>query len=1059
MGLIIYRSSAGSGKTHTLVTQYLAIVLRSPSLFRRILAITFTNKASEELKMRIIRELERLATGDTSKHLAEVCKILKEPDELKIRKNAGMVMEYMLHDYSAFAVSTIDSYFQQLARVLARELELPMNFEIELDTESISRNVTELLLDEAGKNPHATGWMEDLLLHQINNDKSWNIRLELKKMTSQLLKSGPVGEHSQNVEPQRLIELIGIIQRQKNTFETKLKSTGSRAMEIMEKHGAVIDDFAWKKSGPAGFLFKLTDPAAHLRNIANPNSYVTSAIEDPRNFLNKAAQKNSELMELVTRHLHPLLADTLLYIQENISSYLTISEVMKLIYQAGISNYLAQNLRRYREENHLFHLSDTTRILSKAVGEQDAPFIFEKSGNTYRHVFIDEFQDTSAEQWQILRPLVMNTLSDGHNVILVGDAKQSIYRFRGGDMQLIVNGVKNQLAANNYGTDERILGTNYRSKANIIRFNNLFFPLAARLAAAQFPNGKEIFENAYEAKSVEQQINDQSDSGYVEISFINGNEQETDDSSFAGQKLTAWKRQALLHMKSTMDDLFKKGFGPGDMVILVRTNQHENEIAEYLLNHTTIPFISSNALLLKTNRKVQLLLSCLRLLHDPSEVLHYADINRFLESRGNEEGRIPFSKEELFSIENSWAFRELASKRSTLIGLPLQLCVSYLLDLTASDFSDPYIHRFLDLIQDYVTSNGNNLSGFLSWWDEHVDSRNWSVEAADAGDAVKIMTVHRSKGLEFPVVFIPFFDWSLKPLHNTILWAKGTQPPFSEIGHLPVYAVNNLSETCFSSSYQTELRDFFLDTLNLIYVAFTRPVEKLFISLPDPPETNEAGKLLKEVIEETQEWREQLANNNSRKLIFGENSSRVTANEKEKAISIYEPEPFSTTTQATGHRASLMLPAINVEIQQEEAVLGNIIHDLMSMVSREEDILPALDRILTRNGYEAYRNSKDLLAENARQIWLLLEERKWTTAEYRILNEAEFFDEKGDIHRPDKVLIKEDLTIVADFKTGKKNERYNGQVASYCQILEKTGFRNLVGYIIYTTEREIVKVA
>jgi len=1058
MGLIIYRSSAGSGKTHTLVTQYLAIVLRSPSLFRCILAITFTNKASEELKMRIIRELDRLASGHASKHIDEVRKILQEPDEQKIRKNAGIVMEYMLHDYSSFAVSTIDSYFQQLARVLARELELPMNYEIELDSESISRNVTELLLDEAGKHPHATGWMEDLLLHQINNDKSWNIRLELKKMTSQLLKSGPVGEHSQNVEPQRLIELIGFIHHQKSAFETYLKGLGKRAMETMEKHGVTIDDFSRKNSGPAGFLFKLTDPAAHLKNIAKPNTYVSSAIEDPKNFLNNAAQNNPALMELASRHLHPILTDAVQYIQKNISLYFTISEVMKLIYQAGISNYLAQNLKRYREENHLFHLSDTTRILSKAVGEQDAPFIFEKSGNTYRHVFIDEFQDTSAEQWQILRPLVMNTLANGHYVILVGDAKQSIYRFRGGDMQLIVNGVKNQLAANNYGTEERILGTNYRSKANIIRFNNLFFPLAARLAASQFETGKEIFEMAYESKGVEQEINDKSNSGYVEISFIDRNQQEKEDSNRIDQKLPAWKKQALLDMSSTMDELFQKGYEPGDLVILVRTNQHENEIAGYLLNHTSIPFISSNALLLKTNQKVQLLLSCLRLLHDPSEVLHYAEINSYFGSE-IDRGRIPFSKTELFDRENSWAYREIASKRKTLISLPLQLCMAYLLDLTGSDHSDPYLHRFLDLMQDYVTSNGNNLSGFLSWWDEHVDTRNWSVEAADAGDAVKIMTVHRSKGLEFPVVFIPFFDWSLKPMHSTILWAKGAQPPFSETGHLPVYAVNNLSETYFSSSYQTELRDFFIDTLNLIYVAFTRPVEKLFISLPDTPETNEAGKLLKEVIEQTQEWREQLALNNNRKLIFGENAFKIRGDEKAKAISIYEPEPFHTPTQGTETRASLILPAITVEIQQEEAVLGNIIHDLMSMVSKEEDILPTLDRILTRNGYEAYRNSKDLLAENARQIWLLLEDRQWTNAEYRILNEAEFFDEKGRIYRPDKVLIKDDLTIVADFKTGKKNERYNEQVASYCRILEKTGFCNLEGYIIYTTEREIVKVA
>lgn len=1057
MGLIIYRSSAGSGKTYTLVTQFLAIVLNKPTQFRRILAITFTNKASEELKTRIIRELDKLATGEPSKHLEEIKSMLKQADETVIRQNAGKVIQNILHDYSSFAVSTIDSYFQQLARVLARELDLPMNYEIELDSESISRNVTELLLDEAGKNHDATGWMKDLLFHQINNDKSWNIRVELRKMAAQLLKSGPTGDYSSNLEPQRLIKLIEFINEGKAEFENHLRKYGEEALKIMSDNGVSADEFSYKSSGPAGYLLKLLNLSSNLKSISTPNSYVSNALKNPLDFLNSGNRNNPFLVE-VAEKLHIVLNKAHTYVEENIRFYLTVVELMKLIYQAGISNYLNHTLKQYRADNHLFHLSDTTRMLSEAIGEQDAPFIFEKSGNTYLHVFIDEFQDTSTEQWQILRPLVINTLASGNKVILVGDAKQSIYRFRGGDMQLILEGVRLQLAKRNFNVNEKILDTNYRSKKEIVYFNNQLFPEASVISASQFSTGNEIFTSAYKKEGVEQKISDKSQGGYVKLDFIDKKSIDPETYNHIRQKLPLWKKKALQDMAAEMNELLEKGYHPGDMTILVRTNEHENEIAGYLLNHTSIPFLSSNALLLKTNRKVQLLLACLRLINDPSEVLLYAEINRFTDSE-SEDPPVPFEKIRLSNTNNSWAAREIASKRDKLISLPLQLSVAHLLDITGSDLSDPYIHRFLDIMQDYVTANGNNLSGFLNWWDEHADTRNWSVEAADAGDAVRIMTVHRSKGLEFPVVFIPFFDWSLKPKSGTILWAKGDVTPFDAYGHLPVYIVNQLDKTFYSSSYQSELRDFYLDTLNLIYVAFTRPVDKLFISIPDVPESAEAGKLVLDVIEKIPEWKEMFDANDRRRLCFGTNSEKTEEKKNTDGESIYVPSPFTSKKSPAVPASSILLPSLNVDFEQEEAVLGNIIHEVMSISNKKEDIKTATERIILRNGYEAYRGHKDRIVNEAAEIMDLLDSMEWNGSHFRVLNESEFFDDQGKVFRPDKVLINKSTTIVADFKTGKRKERYNKQVKAYCDVLRNSGFGNPEGYIIYTSEKEIVKVA
>lgn len=521
MGLVIYKSSAGSGKTFTLVSIFLTKVIQHPWLFRRILAITFTNKATEELKTRIIRELDHLASNSDSAYLKPLQDALPKFSEEEIRNNAGIVLTRIIHDYSSFHISTIDSFFQSLSRVLAREMQLPLKYEIELDTEAICRDITEMLLDDAGKDAELTNWLEEMLMDRIENNKSWNISAELGKMTRQLLNSDVARTWAGTTDMVALSALIKWMLAARKEVDDNMRTIGREVSEELKKYQLTVDDFFQKKSGPVGYLLKIAQKRSGFKEFDNVNSHTRKAYEDPNQFLGKAAQKDTSLLTFCTGFLHPRLTRAIDYFSERRTRYITISEALKLIYQSGIIGALDEKLKLYREKHQIFHLSDTTRILSKAIESQDAPFIYEKSGNNFVHIFIDEFQDTSEEQWNILKPLVMNTLGSGNDIYIVGDAKQSIYRWRGGEMQLIVDGVRKALSHTGFSPEDRVLDTNWRSRKEIIQFNNHFFPLAAAKLSANFTDISNQSFKAYDTENVTQKTGAKSEQpGYIDFRFF-----------------------------------------------------------------------------------------------------------------------------------------------------------------------------------------------------------------------------------------------------------------------------------------------------------------------------------------------------------------------------------------------------------------------------------------------------------------------------------------------------------------------------------------------------------
>lgn len=1054
MGLIIYKSSAGSGKTFTLVSRFLIKVIERPWLFRRILAITFTNKATEELKTRIIRELDTLAHGADSRYLVLLRNQIPRLSEEEIRQNALLVLSKILHDYSSFSVSTIDSYFQSLARILARELMLPIRYEIELDTEAICRNITSALLDEAGKNEFITRWLEELLLNRIENGKSWNISGELEKMTRQLLSSDEARDYAGTANTDQLLELINWMINKKSTVEGRMRTIGKNAIQAMDEHSVDISSFYQKKSGPAGYLLKIAHHKSSSKEYQKINSYTTKALDDPMGFLSKQEQKNTTLIHLVETTLHTLLVEAVQYYQQEERIYTTVIEALKLVYQSGITGALDTKLKEYREQHQLFHLSDTTRMLSKAVQEQDAPFIYEKSGNTFLHLFIDEFQDTATEQWNILKPLVLNSLGNGNDVYIVGDAKQSIYRWRGGNMQLIVDGVRKDLSHTGFKPTEEILDTNWRSKINIVHFNNTFFPAAAILAAEKclIPNHP-LFKAYENAQVFQKHKSSGAEGGYVEIRSFDSDKKK--DETIPEEEKQHWKQRALKQMSVEIARQLELGYQPGDIVILVRTNGHENEIADHLFKEGKYPFISSNSLLIANQPQVRFILNCFRLLLNPNLALLHAEINQFIDST-QVLTDIPYRKDQLLKNRQSWAYLNILNKKETLSPLPLQFVFLYLLDAGALAKTDPFIQKLSELIDDFANSSGNSIAGFIQWWDEHVDTRKWSVELPDGGNALRIITIHRSKGLEFPVVFMPFLDWSLIPSQFGIMWANAKHEQFNSIGKLPVYTVKALETSYFSEDYLQETLETSIDNLNLLYVAFTRPEEKLFVYMPSAAKENDAGAFITDTIENTGELNENV--NAEGIFSLGENSTSTSTHQRQEHGELFKPASFHAFDLPAPETPSIALPPLQLAFTSEETIFGNLVHESISSIQQAGEIRRAVNSILSKDKNRAFHKQRTDLEKTVTEIWNLLEERKWTAEYWEVENETELCDEKNQLHRPDKVLMKGDSGIVIDFKTGKQDKQHHHQVQEYCRLLQQTGIKQVEGYLIYTIEKEIVKV-
>lgn len=1051
--LVIYKSSAGSGKTYTLVLEYLKLVLKKPTLYRSVLAITFTNKATEEMKSRIISALNDLAAEKNRNYAEFVSSHTGIPlNELQTR--AEKALNYILHDYSGFAISTIDSFFSGLIRSLARELHLPLKFDLELNTGKVIKEISDQLLDEVGNDEWLRNWLREFTFELMDNDKGWKIDRELHKI-ARVLFDEKYRTYFEN-QPHRITkEFVGGLRKIKTEFEAGLRSIVQRFLKIIQQEGLTIDDFIHNYKGPAGFINKLAEFS--FPNPWEPGVRFMNATENPAAWTSKTSPNVEKIIGLANRELVPLANEILRYFDERFNDYVSCCAVLNMAYLAGVTGALDEQLKIYREENDLILISDTNRMLNKVISDQDAPFIYEKTGNRYSHFMLDEFQDTSDFQWRNLVPLVSNALGEGNYVMLVGDAKQSIYRWRGGNMQLLLNGVEKNLRAFRSITRTEKLDSNFRSRENIVNFNNSFFTTAPSLLPY---SDSSVSGMAYDAKEVTQNWKKgNAGEGYVKFSFFTSKKEDADEETGEITGDSDWKFQASEETLATINSLLEKGFEHRDIAILTRTNTDAQLITGHLIANGITRIISPESMQLYHSPKISLLIHLFRLIQDPEEEISLAYIVYYLRSLAAPGQHL--SLHELFGspLREKWSHLPEAFRlrRKEFRKLPLYELTEELTGIFGLNGSpDAYVQRFLDLLLEYLRNNSPSLRAFLEWWDENLNEESCSVILPSAENAIRVMSIHKSKGLQFPVVIIPFADWSMSPKINQTLWVQNEKPPFNDVAAHPVKFHKILQHSVFETDFNIETDLTYVDNLNLFYVAFTRAEEHLYVFSKKSGTANFSGSFLMQALQKLSRdecWKDTNDRtdftlgtplqplNGPYQVAQGETlgtwisipwKDRIKMGISKKKIALSDPDAPDTTYGILFHELLSVLSSVKDPYTQVSEFL----------LDRVEDAATA-ERLLDESGF--------FISESTRYGWF--------DPSYQILNEAELLLDDGTVIRPDRLLIRNDEVIVIDYKTGAEEKQHESQVRKYAAALQQMGYTKIEMYLVYSALKKSIAVS
>jgi len=1078
--LNVYKASAGSGKTFQLVVEYLKLLLKNPQNYRHILAVTFTNKATNEMKTRILETLNELASGQPSKYISEIQKENHLPEAL-IRANAKLVLKNILHDYNRFSISTIDSFTQRTIKAFNRELGISPNYRLELDSEMILAEATDRLLAKIDKDKKLLNWLKDFSKEKIEDSYSQRIEEDIKSLGKELFKENFqlfFPDDSQSVyNRENLVILSKELNLIKIQFENQLKTWGKKGVAIIAESGLTVDDFSNKEKGPGSLFAKYE--SGYLKEIT---ATANNAAESVEKWYTKTCSKKKEIHALVETQLQPLLKQITDFIGTSEEKYYSATAVLKQLRMLGILTDLKEEIKLLLHEKGVLQMSDSNLLLSKIIGQSDSPFIYEKTGSYYNHFMLDEFQDTSGLQWHNFKPLIINSLAEGNKNLLVGDVKQSIYRWRNSDYRILAEQIHkdfNELQIKEYHLDR-----NWRSEKTIIDFNNHVFEnlktvFEERLFRTIDDNDFFIqrFRNITSSLTQIPGNPNAERKGFVKIRFFE-EEQFKEDSP-----------KALVEQVKQLQD---NGIKASEIAILIRRNKEGTPIIEEFLaaagleenSKYNLSVLSNESLFLLASQGVLTVIDTINFIINPgNEITKVALINHWanwlkpeLQKCGKMTTENPgnlkfseqvFNKDFNFVFENELAPKiELIKKKVLLTSLDeaiIQICSVFQLFEIETEL--PFIQTLIDKAGELKSSLSNDLSNLLFWWNE--TGLFTSVNVNENIDSIRLLTVHKSKGLEFKAVLIPWFDWRIGQVGKfaPILWCKPETAPFNQFPLLPVVAGKDMKKSLFKNDYFEETANHFIDIFNMAYVAFTRAKSVLIIHCPQPKDTKTNNEdslkpiqfLLNKALENLGSdqlfsacWNEDLT-------VFQLGSIEAGNEKPEQSKSViiknYQFNDFSERVKLRNSGEDFLITGERTVAIKNR---GKIIHDILSSVITKADVESACIKALTDGKINEIE-----LDEIQEAIKISFENpviSDWFSGKYQILNERNLLTNKK-IVRPDRIMIFENEAVVVDYKTGeKKSENYNRQVSRYAKILKETGYEKVEGYLWYINQNEIEKV-
>ena len=1037
----IYDASAGSGKTYTLVKEYLKIILLSkkPDAYRNILAITFTNKAVHEMKSRVLENLSEFSKENPSEKALKLMQDIQLDTGLSlaaITEKAKSIIKNLIHNYAAFDISTIDKFTHKVIRAFAHDLNLPITFEVSLDTESLLTEAVDAIIAEAGNDEQLTKLLVDFTMEKTDDDKSWDISREIME-TGKLILNENNREEITHFDKKKIEDFIVIknkLTELTKELETTCSDLANETLLLIENRGIDTNSFAYGTFPKHLNFFKEKD--------ARANNHRFKEFDDIK--IKKDAKDKAIIESII-----PKLLEILDSIYVKIERQLFYQAFLKNITPLSLLNTLSNKLSDIQKEQGILSITEFNKLIHDQIQNQPAPFIYERLGEKYKHFFIDEFQDTSQMQWQNLIPLIDNSLSsedlsgERGSLMIVGDPKQSIYRWRGGKAEQFIELSKEENSFLHHTKELKLLETNYRSYSEVIDFNNNFFGFIAN----EFTH--EDYKDLYQNHS-HQQLNSKK-GGYVTISFV----PKPEKTEFGEEENPAKEELYLLTTLNTIQKLKANGFSYKDIAILIRKKTNGIAIANYLTQQG-IPILSSESLLIGSSSEVQCIVN----------VLYYLKNNNNKEAKANFLYYIASNLQQKVAIHD---FIALGMEQNTEADLERWLtnsdihfsfkntrkkslyeaAESIISKIIPTEKRNAYVQFFLDIVLEQDLKKQAGISDFLSYWDT-----NWSklsIPSPEGKEAVRIMTIHTSKGLEFPVVIFPFAEenYSLGPKEKIWLNADEEQFGLPKVLVDKNAGVENYGEAAvliYNQKKQEEL----LDDINVLYVAMTRAEEQLHVISGMQSRAKTTGEYPNNMATFFIKFLEDKGFDESKlEYEFGK-AEKLSANKETKDETETIPQLSATLNPKNikiAQRESLMW---NTK-QQKAIEYGNILHEILSFIKTKDDIDLALTKAI-ENGLIVFRQRKEVL-KTIQEIVNHKDLEMFFSNEHKILNEKTIIQKEGNIVKPDRMVLNSNNEIyLLDYKTGVHQTKYTVQLENYQNAIEKMGFKVTKKVLVYIGE-------
>ncbi|MCL2726787.1 MAG: UvrD-helicase domain-containing protein [Bacteroidales bacterium] len=1036
MSITVCRASAGSGKTHTLTRAFVRRLLgrESPTAYLHQMALTFTRKATEEMKVRIISLLNDLSLPPDDEQgvrlRREFCleKECAGMGEEELRRRACALRSAILHDYGRFSVYTIDAFFQRIVRSFIWEAGLPSAYTVELNSQRLLQEAIDQVVDEVSTHPQNRKWIGDILSERIGEGKPWNVQKALEEVGKQVFNerfsSFGVAFANQLCDKAFLLSYMQELCTLEKQFRQQMEDHATEVLTFLSKNGLSTTDFRRKASSFMRYFDKVMEGAY------KPTDSVLKALDDPAEWMTKNDPK-AEQIEAIYHPLHSLMRQCIEYYNNHAPAWFAVRSALKWLPQMGLAADIQRHVRALLSKENAVHLSQTLLLLSALTSQSDAPFILERMGCRYSDFLLDEFQDTSVMQWNVMLPLIFNGLSQGGVSMVVGDVKQSIYRWRNSDWRILGGGIYGDLSPHKF--IDKTLNVNWRSREVLTETVGTLFERLIQTVHQDFVSDlpseaspelqaipREIVK-AYD--DVRQQVAppQKESGGFVAISSVEPTREQSA------------KAQILERLPHLMIELQKRGFCASDIAILVRTKEQGQQIATALMSFKERPeahgycfeVLSPDTLFLSHSPEVQLIVAIFKRFLRPHDALN----NRLIEHLSKQLGTS--CPDALWS--GALQFHALPQAFEELIRV---------LKWTERHSCFAYIQELHNQILTFSKNHGGDVFSFVRWWNQNGHKVTLQLECSEI--AINLLTIHKAKGLEYPVVVIPFCDWGLEYMSRQlpIVWAQPQEAPLNQLPFVPQRWSSDMKQSLFAHDYYYEKMQYLVDQLNVFYVAATRAKDELYLFLPQTASTTpNLASTLKEVLFPQGATTDRLTFG---AFVSPKQKSHETA-ESATPLSQY----VSSVSDLRLHTRLADESLVSEEISPRKR--GVILHSLLSRINTLDEIGTAIETLVKEGVLAPDREEQCHYEQVIRNALAQPQALEWFDGSWTVRNEASILLPACDSHhiRPDRVMEKEGRVVVIDYKFGQPHPAHQHQMDKYVQALQQMGYKEVEGFVWY----------